>query len=302
MACFHPITAYRSEKGLIHFHEVSNSREIKVPCGSCTGCRLENSRQWAMRCVHEASLHEDNVFITLTYNPENIPPDGGLRKKHYQDFMKRLRKAIYPKKVRFYHCGEYGDKSNRPHYHAILFGHNFNDWIYITDSDSGSPIYTSPTLESIWNKGFVSIGEVNFNSAGYVARYCMKKINGKLADQVDLKTGLKPYERINSYTGELVEVQPEYATMSRRPGIGRDWISKYTSDCYPKDYTTIRGLRMRPPKYYDKYIRQIDEDLYDDIKAQRELQQYNSKDLTPERLEVREKVTKAKTETLRRSI
>ncbi len=258
-----------------------------------------------MRCTHEASLHEENCFITLTYNAENLPPDAGLRKKHFQDFMKRLRKETKIK-IRYYHCGEYGDKNNRPHYHAILFGLNFNDWVYLFDSPSGEPIYTSPTLERIWQNGFATVGTVTFESAAYVARYCMKKINGKKADEINNNTGLKHYERINSYTGEITEVISEYATMSRGGrsgrGIGYDWINNFTSDVYPKDFTTIRGIKVKPPRYYDKYIESIDLDMYDDIKAGRALNGHQSNDNTPSRLKAREVVIKAQNNQLKRQL
>ena len=303
MACFHPLTAYRDSQGQIRFDEKNNGDPLKLPCGQCIGCRLERSRQWAMRIVHEASTHEDNIFITLTYNDENIPPDGSLIKSDFQKFIKRLRKHANNKKLRYYHCGEYGDNTNRPHYHAIIFGFNFNDWVYLFDSPSGEPIYTSPTLEKIWKKGFVTIGTVSFESAGYVARYCMKKLNGPLKDQVNKKTGLKPYERINDYTGEIISVLPEYSTMSRRPGIGHNWIANYTRDVYPKDFTTIRGMRMQPPKYYDTYLQNIDPDMYDDIKAGRalsqEIMQIENKGPA---LSAREKVKKAQFNQLKRSL
>ena len=275
MGCFHPLTAYRDQQGQIRFDEKKGGDPLKLPCGQCTGCKLERSRQWALRCTHEASLHADNCFITLTYDAENLPPDGGLIKSDFQKFIKRLRKQT-GKKIRYYHCGEYGDRNNRPHYHAILFGHNFADWTYLFDSPSGEAIYTSPTLEKIWKKGFVTVGTVTFQSAGYVARYCMKKLNGPLKDQINKKTGLKPYERFNDYTGEIIEVLPEYSTMSRRPGIGHNWISTYTSDVYPKDFTTINGMRSKPPRAYDRYLESIDPEMYDDIKAGRQLATYQS--------------------------
>ena len=135
MACFKPLTAYRGREKhgsgkpkIVFSHHLSQTGvELLLPCGRCIGCRLERSRMWALRCVHEAQLHSENSFITLTYNDDHIPRDGSLNKKHFQDFMKRLRKSIAPKKVRFYHCGEYGPKLLRPHYHAILFGHQFDD-------------------------------------------------------------------------------------------------------------------------------------------------------------------------------
>lgn len=303
MACFYPMNAYRLDDGQILFHDHGQGRPITLPCGQCIGCRLEKSRQWAMRCVHEASMHDDNCFITLTYNPENLPPDCGLRLRDYQLFMKRLRKAYPSKRIRFYHCGEYGDRNNRPHYHAILFGHNFDDWVYLFDSPGGEPIFTSPTLEKIWQQGFVTIGTVTFESAAYVARYVMKKINGKLRDQIDEQTQLRHYERINSFTGEISEVMPEYSTMSRRPGIGYSWINRYLSDCYPKDFTTIRGIRMQPPKAYDRYLQGIDPELYDDIKAARELSMSNNwSEFTESRLDQKRKVTEAKNTKLKRSL
>lgn len=305
MTCFHPLTAYREQNGAIVFHDNGKGEPIEIPCKQCWGCRLEYSREWALRCVHEASLHEDNCFITLTYNPENLPPDGSLRKSDFQKFIKRLRKNTGAK-IRYYHCGEYGDKNNRPHYHAILFGFNFTDWIYLFDSPAGVPIYTSPTLEKIWQKGFVTVGTVTFESAAYVARYVMKKLNGKLKNQVNPKTDLKHYERYNDFTGEITSVIPEYSTMSRgrRPdgGIGHRWISKYKSDCYPKDFTTVNGMRVKPPKAYDRYLKEIDPEMYDDIKQGRLMAGYNSPDNTVQRLSDREKVTLAKTKQLKRSL
>lgn len=308
MACFYPIKAYqhRTKGGSLVFGaEPKDHVALEVKCNQCLGCRLEHSRQWAMRCVHEASMHYDNCFITLTYDSENIPPDAGLRKRHWQDFIRELKRQC-GKYIRYYHCGEYGDQGNRPHYHALLFGHNFKDWFYLFDSPSGEPIYTSPTLERIWAKGFVTVGTVNFQSAGYVARYCVKKLNGKLRDQRNEKTGLKPYERINSFTGEIVEVLPEYSTMSRggrhSRGIGYDWFNKYKSDIYPKDFTTINGVRCAPPRVYDKYLEEIDLDMYDDIKAGRALSAYLSDDNTELRLSAKEKVKEAQFKQLKRML
>lgn len=303
MACYKPLQAYQMPTGEVVFNDKGGGRPIELPCGRCIGCRLERSRQWAMRCVHEASLHSDNCFITLTYSPENLPADGSLVKSDFQKFMKRLRKAIHPHKVRYYHCGEYGDVNNRPHYHAILFGYNFSDWVYLFKSSSGSDIYTSPFLEKVWGLGFVTLGHVTFDSAAYVARYVMKKINGPMADKVDESTGLKHYERFHSQTGEICEVLPEYSTMSTNPGIGRDWIAKYTLDCYPKDFTVVRGVKMKPPRYYDKYLESIDPALYDEIKAGRNLSRFlNSDENSESRLEQREDVKKAQFKFLKRSL
>lgn len=260
-----------------------------------------------MRCVHEASLHEENCFITLTYDAENLPPDGGLRKKHVQNFLKRFRKKISPRKIKYYYCGEYGDKNNRPHYHLLIFGYNFPDWVLLPfKTQSGLDCYTSPTLEQLWGNGFVQIGEVNFESAGYVARYIMKKVNGDAADQINEETGLKPYERFNDFTGEINEVLPEYTDMSRGGrsgrGIGYGWYNRYASDCYPKDFVTINGIRCKPPRYYDEKLKKDNPEMYDELKAWRAKNGYESTDNEPGRLKSREKVAKAQHSQLKRSL
>jgi hypothetical protein len=313
MACFKPLKATQAlqpksnGKKAISFSEGADGLPVKIPCGRCIGCRLRRASDWATRIMHEAQLNgENNCFITLTYGPEHLPFDGGLVHRDFQLFFKRLRKKYSRKKIKYYMCGEYGDKNNRPHYHAILFGHNFEDWVYLGDTESGNPLYTSPTLESIWQKGFVQIGTVTRESAGYVARYCMKKINGPLADEINLETGLKHYERFDSLSGHIVEVMPEYARMSRGGrsgrGIGYDWISRFTGDVYPKDFTTINGVRVKPSRYYDNYLEEFDKDMFDDIKAGRLLAGFESEDETESRLLQREKVKEAQFSQLKRSL
>ena len=250
MPCYHPLTGWRSRqlvpsgKRKIVFDRYNgfSVMEVKFPCGRCHGCRLERSRQWAVRCVHEAQLHEENCFITLTYNNENLPNNGTLVKKHFQDFMKRFRKEISPRKIRFYHCGEYGsvrdekgniikDQVGRPHYHAIIFGYQFPDRELLKEK-KGVKLYVSEKLERLWGKGFVTVGDVTFESAAYVARYVMKKMNGDVADYHYAKS-------VDTRTGEYTDhVIPEYTTMSRRPGIAHDWFMEFKDDLR-KDYITI---------------------------------------------------------------
>lgn len=303
MACFYPLKAFQNVSGAIQFHDHGDCRPISLPCGQCIGCRIARSKTWAMRCVHEASLHPDNCFITLTYAPEYLPFDTSLRHRDYQLFMKRLRERLKPRKIKFYQCGEYGDQNGRPHYHAIIFNYNFPDWDYLFDTDSGEPVFTSASLESIWGLGFVTIGTVTFASAAYIARYCMKKINGKLADVINEKTGLKVYERFHSQTGEIVTVMPEYQTMSRRPAIGVDWIAAYTTDVYPKDFTTINGSRMCPPRAYDRYLKKVDPAMYEDIKQRRIMTAVTlADDNTEQRLLAKEAVKVAQNSQLKRSL
>lgn len=296
MPCYHPISAWQllnvktvNGKPSISFKNPygkpsSDRVGIQVPCGQCIGCRLDRSRQWAMRCVHEAYGHENNAFITLTYSPEHVPPDGSLKKSHYQKFMKRLRKAVSPQKIRFFHCGEYGEKNQRPHYHACLFGYDFPDKILYTIRDE-CRLYRSPMLEKLWPMGFATVGDVTFESAAYVARYITKKITGDLAE--------------DHYKGR----EPEYTTMSRRPGIGKNWYETFKTDVYPCDNVVIRGKIMSPPRYYDKQLEAADPVMYEKIKLDRKAQALeNAADNTARRLAVKETCKIAQFKQLKRGM
>jgi len=262
MPCFHPITAYHKIGGGITWtYQESNGIKLTVSCKQCTGCRQEYARQWAMRNIHEASLWLNNIFITLTYNDQNLPEHNTLVKKDFQDFMKRLRKhkkANTKNPIRFFHCGEYGEKFGRPHYHAILFNTNFNDRKPIPGQKN---LTTSDTLKQLWGKGHVSIGDVTFQSASYVAGYVQKKINGKQKED--------HYRRIDKTTGETWVLPQEYATMSRRPGIAGLWFAKHKKDVYPSDNIHINGKEMRPPKYYDNLFQEQNPLQMEQIKENR---------------------------------
>ena len=262
MPCFHPITAYHKIGGGITWtYQESNGIKLTVSCKQCTGCRQEYARQWAMRNIHEASLWLNNIFITLTYNDQNLPEHNTLVKKDFQDFMKRLRKhkkANTKNPIRFFHCGEYGEKFGRPHYHAILFNTNFNDRKPIPGQKN---LTTSDTLKKLWGKGHVSIGDVTFQSASYVAGYVQKKINGKQKED--------HYRRIDKTTGETWVLPQEYATMSRRPGIAGLWFAKHKKDVYPSDNIHINGKEMRPPKYYDNLFQEQNPLQMEQIKENR---------------------------------
>ncbi len=203
--------------------------------------------------------------------------------------MKRLRKHFEPKKIRFYHCGEYGEATEdngyiaRPHYHAIIFGLDFDDKILIS-RDRDVDLFVSGCLEKIWGKGFVTVGSVTFESAAYVSRYIMKKVTGDAA--------LDHYNDIDYSTGEIKStLLPEYTTMSRRPGIGRHWLDKYESDVYPADNVILRGKEMPVPKYYDRCYADCEPLRFQKVKALREVNAAKlSDDNTVERLAVKEKI------------
>lgn len=267
---------------------------VSVPCGRCIGCRLERSRQDAVRSMHEASCFEDNCFITLTYSDEFVPKNGSLVKEHFQLFMKRLRDYVsrsaplgadgQAKRVRFLACGEYGDNLGRPHYHALIFNYDFPDRVFFT-VQNGFNLYRSDILESLWTFGFSLIGDVSFESAAYVSRYVLKKVTGELAD--------------GYYDGRI----PEFTLRSLKPGIGATWLERYSKSVYPDDFVVIRGgLKCRPPRYYDKKLDLTDPDLLCKLKEKRRERAKSSPHNTPERLAVRRRVKLAQLKQLKRRL
>jgi hypothetical protein len=259
MPCYNPLLAYRENGKIVFNKPFAFAKGFNLPCGQCIGCKLSYARQWAIRCLHEAQMHESNCFITLTFNDENLvnrKNPFSLDKKEFQKFMKRLRKSV-KNKIRFFHCGEYGEKNGRPHYHALIFGHDFPDKKKFK-SKKGTTLYTSEKLGELWPYGFSTVGDITFHSASYTARYITKKITGELAD--------KHYEIINPDTGEVSKKIPEYCTMSRMPGLGQSWFDKYKSDVYPHDYVVINNHKCKPPRFYDN---QLPEDELQKIKQKR---------------------------------
>jgi hypothetical protein len=262
MPCYKPITGYRSKfvnpktgkRGIVFSSDSGyQDMQVTVPCGRCIGCRLEYSRQWAVRCMHEAQCHDANAFITLTYAPEHLPSDHSIHKEELQKFFKRLRKELGDVKIRYFACGEYGEKNNRPHYHAIIFGYDFKDKIVHTKTKNGDLLYRSPLLEKVWKKGHSLIGHVTFESAAYVARYVTKKFKGGKEGEKE-----EHYKIVDPETGEIHQLEPEFCLMSRRPGLGKKWLEKYKGDT-DKDFITLRGKKMKLPKYYDSILEQEDE-------------------------------------------
>jgi len=204
--------------------------------------------------------------------------------------MKRLRKQFTNTKIRFFHCGEYGEKLNRPHHHACLFGVDFKEdrktWKKITNNNlqKNFSLYRSQLLEKIWPYGYSTIGEVTFESAAYVARYITKKITGEKAEQ--------------HYQGR----EPEYITMSRKPGIARLWWNKYKKDVLTQDAVISRNnLITRPGKYYDNLYHQENPKDMERIKRLR-IRKIDPKEITPERLAVKEKIKLFKFKKLKRKL
>lgn len=246
MPCYHPVTGYRSIQGrdpktgswplVFDSKKGYVDKPVVIPCGRCIGCRLERSRQWAVRCVLESKQWEENCFITLTYDKEHLPKDGSLNVRDFQLFMKSLRKEIkkkYGKQIRFFQCGEYGERFGRPHHHAAIFNFSFPDRRLYKMSGK-IPLYVSDMLEKVWKRGHCPIGELTFESAAYIARYICKKVTGDKAEE--------------HYGGK----KPEYVTMSRKPGIGNNHGLKNYEDMKKIDGLVINGRVIRQGKYYDK--------------------------------------------------
>lgn len=249
MPCYGPLTAYRPPAGGSNRRLVFDKRKsetgvaIQIPCGQCAGCKLERSRQWAVRCMHELRAHQGapSAFLTLTYDPAHLPPGGSLDLPEYQKFLKRLRDVTGPG-LRFFGCGEYGEKFGRPHYHIITFNYRPADAKLLRRGDDFN-LYSSKGLDEIWGLGSTVIGDVSFDSCAYVARYCMKKITGKLA--------------ASHYQGRT----PEFLTMSRRPGLGAAYFARHKDEIYNHDSVIINGHPVRPPRYYDNAFDSIDANM-----------------------------------------
>lgn len=270
---------------------------------------------WSARIIHEASLWEyqrGNCFITLTYDNGHIRPDWSLTRRDFQLFMKRLRKKENRHRhdpIRYFHCGEYGDVCRhrrltsecerchlgRPHYHAIIFNHDFRDREIIGQRGEHTH-YTSGTLTDLWGNGHTQVGTVTADSAGYVARYNLKKVTG---------VKQRDWYRWEADNGELVQIEPEYCTMSRRPGIGKGWFDKYKSDVYPSDEVPIqgKGVVKGVPRYYDKLLEEEDPLLLESIKQDRQAFRAEHLDeYTPERLFAKYRVKQASIQTLNREL
>lgn len=259
---------------------------LTVPCSRCIGCRLEYSRQWAIRCDNEAKMHEHNQFVTLTYRDEDLVFGGlapTLEPRELQLFFKRLRKE-YGNGIRYFACGEYGDESYRPHYHACIFNLDIKDKELYTIKN-GNKLYRSDTLDRIWGHGDVRIGDVTFESAAYVARYVMKKI-------------MDPNSNIYEERG----IEPEFCRMSRRPGIGMTWLHKFSGDVFNAGYQVVNGMKCKPPRYYQQKFTENEPEIMAKRKKAVINKIFDPENYKAPRLNVKETVKKAQINRLTRAI
>jgi len=206
-----------------------------------------------VRITHEAQQWEKSSFITLTYDDRNIPEYSGLRYDDLQKFWKRLRKTYGD--LRYYAVGEYGDETQRPHYHACLFGLAFEEHRTII-RDTPSLLWTNPELTKAWGLGHVSVGALNFQTAQYTASYVLKK----------LRSG-QQYVRVDEETGELIPLEQPRPFMSRN--IAREWWERYGAHVTDHDLVVINGRKQKPPKAYDRWLGEKEPAKLEKIKEKR---------------------------------
>lgn len=306
MPCFHPLTAYTSaefnrETGKYrttfnpHKALVEGSR-FRIPCMQCHGCRLDKATDWALRLSHHAQMFERSCFLTLTYDDASLPVSYSVEKRALQLFHMRVQEFFGPGKS-YYGVGEYGDDTGRPHYHTLLFGVDFSEDRTKWRKSNGFQLFRSDKLESLWPFGNAEIGVLTPESAGYCARYTMKKINGRLADE--------HYWRVSPVDGQSYRVEPEFALMSR--GIGASWFERFKGDVFPSNFLVMGNRRVGVPRYYRDRLSEEERAYVERQALRRELadlpaRQRRRANETRERLEVREQVSLARTSVLVRPL
>lgn len=250
MTCFAPLKMFRSaelnengKRPLTNnpLKALNSHVAVRLPCGRCNGCHVDKRKQMAMRVMHEAQMHSCNYFLTLTQDLDKRPVSNSLAKRDLQLFHKRVRN-LYGSGIKYFGCGEMGENGDNPHYHDILMAdvELFPDKVLWTKRSTG-PVWKSAQLEELWPNGLCEFTSVTMASASYVAGYCMKKLPA--ADDPSLV-------RLSPVDGQWHTVEPEFATMSRRPGLGSSWFDKFEADCFPLDFLIIDGKKVKPPKYY----------------------------------------------------
>lgn len=265
---------------------------VALPCQQCIFCRLQNSKEKAIRAIHESKSSEDNCFLTLTYNDYHVPKDPYGRLiydySHVQKFMKLLRYYHSDIKIKSFGCAEYGENFERPHFHLCLFNFDFKDKKFhrYSENDWSSekwPVYRSDELEQLWPYGFSEIGSLTEESAAYVARYVTKKITGK--------------KKEDHYQG-----RPPERLVCNSKGIGLSWLKRYATDVLATDSVIWKGQEIKVPRYYQKKLETLHPLRYEIVKSRR-LDNIKKIDLdsTIERLKTREIVHQLKSRKLIRS-
>lgn len=289
MPCFHPNEAYPSPSGgrISFVRPPGHSGRVQhVKCGQCIGCRRDDQIAWAVRCTHEAMLWKCSWFLTFTYDDEHLPADASVSRREVQLLFKRLAKAaksaglLEGAGVRRFGNAEYGTRTQRAHYHAIVFGLVLTDLKPWKRNERGEHMWTSRFLDRVWGKGRVIVGSVTADSAAYVAGYTVR----------DREAKRDPYGFIDPDTGELVERVAPFRYMSRRPGIGAGFVEKYLPQ-FHVDYQILNGRKVPSPEYYRRRLEELAPELAERLSSEREAQAFTPRakaDRRPARLRVRE--------------
>lgn len=338
MACYHPlhalagpvdvVTGKKKIQILNAFDPAYNRPDhIELPCGRCVGCKLDRSREWANRCMLELKYHDSAYFVTLTYNDEHAPVSYyvddstgeaftslTLRKRDFQLFIKRLRKAFPEDKIRYFASGEYGEHTMRPHYHAILFGLHLDDLVPYQRSERGDWYYKSQSLQRVWSRrvvpnredcvtplayepfGDIIVAQVTWETCAYTARYCLKKLNGADAEV---------YQKFS--------LEPPFNLMSRRPGIGGQYYEDhpdYSDYQYISVSSETGGRKFTAPRYFDRLLERDNPEKLAGLKVVREEIAKNSQRIkvshttlrAEDYLEVEEKIKRSSIKALVRKV
>lgn len=266
----------------------------QIPCGHCWACKLNYAAQWATRIMAECSEHEHNYFITFTYDDINIPiPEeteyngkiftndgtwtGSLYPNDITRFINSLRRYFHRKGhtgIKYYYAGEYGETTQRPHYHMIIMNcpldiNEFYD--FHQDPTTKKLHWKSHEIENFWQEGMIDIGEVEYASAAYVARYCMKKITENTDKTIYWSKGM----------------HPEFVRMSRRPGIGITYYNENKYNIYENDEVIITSVKgnvnvIKPPKAFDQRFKEEHPEWWEKIQESRAVAAERSRQIEKE--------------------
>lgn len=235
--------------------EIDGQNKINLPCGKCDECLADYIDGWATRGYFELLQHEHSAFITLTYSDQFLPHDKSLKKKDVQDFLKRLRRAGH--KVRYTYCGEYGERSNRAHYHIILYGYWPKDAKFKSYTDQNLPTFTSRELTKLWPWGFHEVGYASAASIAYLYKYALKKVT---------KSEQKKAPKLIIFDDCEYEVAHEFIESSRNPGIGGHLRDSAT---LLKGFMVVNGYKKPLPRYLLDSIKKSNPALYAEMKETR---------------------------------
>lgn len=255
MRCVAPLIAVRDGSGGVRLQGSSRTGffkpgEFPLACGTCGACLMERARQFAVRASHELEKSACACFVTLTYSERNVPYASSLVAEHLRSFVGSLRREFADRRIRFLACGEYGGRTGRPHYHAVLFGVDFSGDRYVAGRRAGMDVYRSPTLERLWPMGISEVGAATFASAAYTAKYVTKRSDREV--------------RI------AMQQEPEFLRVSLKPGIGIPWLEENYGHVYARDSVIVEGMESRPPRLYDLWLKKNHPLLYEEVKFRRE--------------------------------